>query len=302
MHRRAFLTQSGAALTLASGLVAASRPRVLAQATPPALASPIAIPASLAAYPRATVTIDDHAVTGPAGLTAGLTLVTVENRMSAANGPEHMIWGKLPSDVTADQAKAIFAAEPGPGTPPAATPDPGNALLDRTTIVGGPDFAAPGGSAVGLVNFTAGSYFLLNVFGGQSGAFMVGPAAANAVTTPPQADVTIKLHEMVIDGLDAAIPAGTHIWSVANTGAMPHELDLAPVDAGTTAQQFLTAISQPNAPFRPIPGNSILSPGQQAWQLLTLAAGTYAAACFVPFQWSGQPHAFMGMVKIFTVA
>ena len=87
---------------------------------------------------------------------------------------------------------------------------------------------------------------------------------------------------------------------MTNNGARPHELDTLPVDPGTAEQQFLDANAKPDAQFNPVGGDSILSPGQTAWPVIDLAPGTCAAACFVPFQWEGEPHAFMGMVKIFT--
>jgi hypothetical protein len=270
-----------------------------AQAAPEPEASP---PAALADFPRTTITIDDTAVTVPDGVTAGLTLVTVVNAMSPENGPEHMIWGKLPADVSRDDVLALLATEGTPAAAPAATPTEtaGDKLLDRMTIIGGPDLANPGGTASGVVAFEQGTYMLLNVFGSQLGFLEVGPATADAVTAPPAAEVAVTLVEMTFEGLDAGVPAGRHLWQVTNAGAMPHELNILPVAPGATEEQFLAAMSDPNAPFAPAAGNSILSPGQTAWPVVDLAPGTYAAACFVPFLWEGAPHAFMGMVKLFT--
>jgi hypothetical protein len=44
-----------------------------------------------------------------------------------------------------------------------------------------------------------------------------------------------------------------------------------------------------------------LSAGRTAWLVVDLAPGSYLAACFVPDRDSGAPHAFLGMLDVFTV-
>ena len=55
-------------------------------------------------------------------------------------------------------------------------------------------------------------------------------------------------------------------------------------------------------PFTSITGIAPASPGTQGWLVLDLAAGEYAAICFVPDTETGAPHFALGMIAPFTVA
>src|SRR5579884_517044 len=250
-------------------------------------------------YPAMTVTIDEKQLTVRPQVPAGLTFVTVKNTM--AKDGEHMIWGRLPDGVTRE---AVFAAATAAATPTNATPsglDPITELFSRMTIVGGPDWAPPGGGqAQGIVKFTEGTYLLANVFGEQVAFFDVVAPGPDAKTEEPKADFTVKLRNMVFVGLDQGVPAGKHLWKVENIDTMIHELAILSVEPETTEKDVLDQLEKnSDAPFVPVAGNSILSGGHTAWQLFDLKPGHYVALCAAPMNWSGPPHAFMGMIKVF---
>jgi hypothetical protein len=86
-----------------------------------------------------------------------------------------------------------------------------------------------------------------------------------------------------------------------------HEFALLKVPAGTTKAQLLQCLTGPQSsctlqsPPVDAGGAGALAPGGTHWIELHLAPGTYAALCFVPDINTGMPHAFMGMITVFTV-
>ncbi|HEU0116110.1 MAG TPA: hypothetical protein VFQ80_15595, partial [Thermomicrobiales bacterium] len=57
------------------------------------------------------------------------------------------------------------------------------------------------------------------------------------------------------------------------------------------------------ASFAPVAGQGIASRGVTSWQQFDFAPGRYAAVCMSPSAdpSSDEPHAMMGMVRLFTV-
>ena len=86
-----------------------------------------------------------------------------------------------------------------------------------------------------------------------------------------------------------------------------HEFQLVRVPAGTTKAALLQCLTGPQSACtlagEPIDsgGAASIAPGSTQWVELNLAPGTYAAWCFVPDINTGMPHAFMGMITVFTV-
>ncbi len=86
-----------------------------------------------------------------------------------------------------------------------------------------------------------------------------------------------------------------------------HEFQLVRVPAGTTKDALLQCLTGPQSACtltgEPIDsgGAASIAPGSTHWVELNLAPGTYAAWCFVPDIVTGMPHAFMGMITVFTV-
>jgi hypothetical protein len=86
-----------------------------------------------------------------------------------------------------------------------------------------------------------------------------------------------------------------------------HEFHLVRVPDGTTAAELLQCFTGPpsggalTVPPIDSGGAAAIAPGSTHWVELHLAPGTYAALCFVPDINTGMPHAFMGMITVFTV-
>lgn len=87
-----------------------------------------------------------------------------------------------------------------------------------------------------------------------------------------------------------------------------HEFALLRVPAGTTKSALLACLAGPPSgcklDFTQIMdsgGVGPILPGATQWVELHLKPGTYAALCFVPDIVTGMPHAFMGMITVFTV-
>lgn len=284
---------------------------------------PAALDPRLAGHPEVVIRLTAEKIEAPAQVAAGRTLLIEENLDSA---PGHAFVMRLPDDVAEAEIAAALAADAAPIA--VATPD----WFWRATFVGNPDRAAAnGGRAVGLVDFEPGRYLVGDPYRAPSqfARFEVpaGDAAdaADTAAAQPTADVAAKLYEMSIE-LPATVPAGPHVWSVANTGGMLHELTILPVPAGATVEQVQgalgavlageqaggvfeeqaapAALGSAWADWRPdlVAGISILSNGKPVSTQIDLAPGTYAAVCFIPLPQTGERHLAMGMTTLFTVA
>jgi len=288
MNRRSFLrTASGAT-------IAALGPRV-------GMAVAASDDVGLAGLdlPGVTVTVDDVGFAVPAGTTAGRVLMTVEN---AGANQLHFFAARVPDDVADEQLVAEMAADGEP------------AWFDMTklTMLGNPDWPAPGGLAKGVVDLAAGRWLLLDPIDGRVPAIWTVSEAANRVSEPePRAAVEVGLEEMAFAGLDGPLAAGAQVWKITNRGALEHEIAILPVAAGTTETMFTEQIAgmlqgeRDGGFWTPVGGQGIASRGVTSWQEFDLTAGTYAAVCMTPSARDDPadflPHALMGMVRIFTV-
>lgn len=288
MNRRAVLRGGAGALAVASGAVA-TRPRPLfaQEATPAATLAGLGLP-------EVTIAVDDAGFTVPTGTTAGRLLMTVEN----TGGKDlHFFAARIPDEVSDEQLAAEMEAESEP------------AWFDMTklTMLGTPDWPAPGGRAQGVVDVAAGRWLLVDPIDGRDVAlWTVGAGAAPAAE--PAADVEVGLAEMDFTGLDRPVPAGPRVWKITNRGALEHELALLPVPAGSTKEGVVQAIADllqgkgDPSQFAPVGGQGIASKGVTSWQRFDLEPGTYAAVCMSPMPGTDYaPHALEGMVEVFTV-
>lgn len=279
------------ALTSAAAMTLLPR-STFAQATPEAGMS----------YPELTVTLTDTALsTSSTTVPAGLVLLTVVNQ---AKHPDSAgILGPGPGQ-TFDQLKQAAA------TPTASNQFP--PFLYHATIVGGPGDIQPGQSGQAVINVPAGQWAVFDE--GNLQPVMVTATEGGATQPEPSAVLTITEVDFAFGGFDRPIQPGKQFWKVVNTGTQPHMLIMFGVPAGTTLAQVLQAVSQPeNAtpapgalsekdlmPVNPA-GVIMQSSGTTVWPLLDLAAGHYAALCFVPDERNGQPHAMEGMIAVFDV-
>lgn len=97
------------------------------------------------------------------------------------------------------------------------------------------------------------------------------------------------------------LPADGDIRFVNESTESPHFLEFQHVKAGTTRKDVIDSFSSNGRPDFALEGTQdvdLLSSNQRMNVHLHLPAGTYAIMCFFPDPKTGDPHAFMGMVRI----
>jgi hypothetical protein len=233
----------------------------------------------------------------PQQVEAGRTLVTFVNEI---DGDIAIEIGRLPAGTTVDDVKAALPSTSVPS------------WFYETVFPGSPGVIGAGGQAQAIVDLTPGNYivFAVDAPQGATALTVVAPASGTA-PVDPAASVTVSLQEFAFVTPEK-LTAGKQTWKIVNGGDQPHELNLAKVPDGTTLEQIHALMTLPEgaelpegAPdpstFVTAGGLGFISPGLTAWAILDLQPGTYAAFCYIPDQPTGTPHAFMGMVSIFTV-
>lgn len=283
MDRRRFTILASAALASV-----ATTPRLLArQATP--------TPAGLLTL---TVEVTDSMLVVPEQIPAGLTEITVTN--TGTRSDIHWLMASMPPGKTPEEIDEFLSSE-----------DDTDAIkFDDLGFVGAPDWPAPGGSVTGVVNLRPGVYLLVDIFGGRDIARteVIGDPPAIA---EPVSDLTVTLQEMTIDLPESAFTTEPQRWRIDNSGTMPHEVAVLPVDADLTEEQFMGLLSQPDdatptpggpsLDYEPVAAIGVLAAGNTSWLDLQLGPGRYVAMCAVPFG-TGYPHAMDGMFVFFDVA
>lgn len=289
---------------LAAFLLAALSLLVIVAAPASAHADTDSVVAALARYPELPVRVTETGIEAPAEVAAGRYRLVQEN---ATAEPAHFFVARLPEDVTDAAFEAALASPEEPE------------WFGRLTMTGNPDRAAPnGGRAEGIVDLPAGHYFLMDPTSDPlkvrrfdvTAASVATPAASSS---EPEPAVAVEMREMAFD-MPGVVPAGRHLWRVANIGALPHEIAILPVPGGATADQAVTAMgavfeggSAGDAvgpawagwSFVPVGGVGVTSPGGAAWAAIDLAPGSYVAFCFYPDAATGMPHLMQGMTTIF---
>jgi hypothetical protein len=252
-------------------------------------------------YPVLTVTVTDDAYTlDVAQVPAGLVVISVTN--ATEDSVDAAVVGPAPGQTAAQliAAAAIPPASPGDLAP----------FLYDATLPGGPVTVPANETREELVMLPAGDW---GVFGsdGQTPGIFAAVDGDGSRTDPPTAKVTVDMGDTSFSGLTNGVPAGPTLWKVTTTSTQPHSLMLVGVPAGTTAADVLAmfGVGEPAADgptaadLVPVSdGVSLQSDGQALWLPITLEAGTYAAACFVPDPATGKSHMEEGMVTVFEVA
>jgi hypothetical protein len=268
-------------------------------ATVSAQATPDASPSLLAGfgYPELAVTTDGATYDAPESIPAGRYVLTATN--SGAEGTEaDLVF--LPPDQTIDTLIAAMAA-------PEPTP-----WLFHIVFAGGSIIPA-GQTMHTVVDLTPGSWVVMSTGNPtpEPRTLTVTEAEGTPATaTDPVAGVVAQVQEYSII-LPENIPAGPQVWSVENTGAQPHFVEIISVPEGTTVPGIMAALGMADPPAEgPADlsaavghgGLSTLSVGLTGYVEMDLTPGTYAAFCFIPDIEAGVPHAAMGMITVFTVA
>jgi hypothetical protein len=305
MNRR--LTQTfvpiGAALAIALAILMIAGATVAAQeATPAASESRLAT----LGYPELRFVATDEGAEAPREAAAGRYLVVLENR-GTPGGPAAFTdvqFVRLPPGVTLEDLNALMTTEEG-----APLPD----WFGDIDTAGGIDVAA-GETGYAVLDLEPGEWF---VGIGDTNPFTPLMVTGDAAATPdpgpdPPADITVDLNEFTVD-LPDQIPSGRTVWHGRNIGAQTHFLTFVRTPELVTVEQVQSILALPEGGTPPpgVPDPSTvevlpyelrnLSPGREIWVELDLTPGYYAALCSLPDPASGQPHALLGEVDVFTV-
>lgn len=242
------------------------------------------------------VTTSDYHIALPDTLPAGETTVRVVN---TGRELHHVLFVRLNGDHDAGDLAAAMKGD---------APPPRWAELD-----GGPNGVSPGDTSLATtVPLTAGHYAVLcmipgpdgvpHVAKGMIGDLVVKPAAYPVAAATPSYGATITLFDYGYKE-SAPITGATQEVLVRNTGAQPHELELARLLPGKTmadlARWAQKMDSPPPAEF--LGGVAPIAPGGRNELALSLPPGHYVMLCFLPDAKDHAPHIAHGMVQEFTI-
>lgn len=198
-----------------------------------------------------------------------------------------------------------------------------HALLAISAAAGGADSITPGAEQDVIERLSPGHYVVVCFDTTANGTphFLLG--MAKSFWASDDASAPTDRNERVSDGAphaDGTILESDHLITVpqeiteherlllkVTVSDQTHEFQLLRVPDGTTAAELLQCFTGPpsgralTAPPIDSGGAAAIAPGSTHWVELHLAPGTYAALCFVPDIETGMPHAFMGMITVFTV-
>ena len=175
--------------------------------------------------------------------------------------------------------------------------------IRNVTSYGGID-AAKGDTdnATFLIPKAAGTTVIFNDSGNvpkQKTVLTVGDAAGAQTLPKAAAHVVAKTNKRF--GGDTTLPAQGVVRFTNRSTESPHFMYLQHAKKGTTRKQVIDSLQQKGKPSWALNGsegtNFVMHPLSQDLEL-NLPAGTYAMMCFFPDPKTGQPHAFMGMVRM----
>lgn len=280
------LRRSVFALALLTPILAACRP----DAQP---AAETETPGIAAVAPQEVVirARDNVFYEAPETLPAGLTNVRLVN-----DGPMfHHVWiVRLEDGRTLNDLLEHFQG----GNPPPSW------MID----VGGPNTpGAPGEETAAIVDLQPGRYAIIcvidlpdgvpHVMKGMAHEMTVTPSGGPAATLP-QADIVMTLDDYSFE-TDVPITPGTRTIRIVNAAAQPHEALIVKLDAGSTAEDFLAFVQNPEGapPGKVMGGVTGIAAGGMNQITLDFDMGDYALICFVPDAGDGKPHLAHGMIR-----
>ncbi|CAA9563106.1 MAG: hypothetical protein AVDCRST_MAG43-2091 [uncultured Thermomicrobiales bacterium] len=163
-----------------------------------------------------------------------------------------------------------------------------------------------GTTAEGFVTLLPGTYGVIDFATGQGTTFLATGESVEAVSIPATVAVT-ALDSMTYNGLEGAVPAGRQLWQLTNAGEMAHNIHIFSTPEGTTADDILESFSSEeqssdDGTSGGLMSTQTLSLGAVNHFYLDLEPGRHAAMCTESTDFSGPPHAFMGMIVTFDVA
>ncbi|MDB4884074.1 MAG: hypothetical protein JWL95_2840 [Gemmatimonadetes bacterium] len=103
----------------------------------------------------------------------------------------------------------------------------------------------------------------------------------------------------------ASIAPGQTTFRLVNDGKQLHHLSIMKLEHGKTYADFQAAMKKPGPPpawLVSVGGPNAAVPGGSVDATLTLEAGSYVIACFIPSPGEEMPHMMKGMVQPLTVS
>jgi hypothetical protein len=271
-------------------------------------------------YPEVTVAVSPDGVAAPAELPAGPHVVTFE---VAGDLIGYLNIVRMPAGLSDEERqRQMFAA----GVED--LPQPG------WTYFGGTNTPDVGETATFIADLEPGEYewaastYVPEQELAEGEAFeeefhfaplAVVEAADGEATPAADAEPTATVELEMTDDLrylvsPERVPAGPQLWRIANTGQHhAHHVVMFRVPNGTTAEQIsgeFTSLMSGTPPageplmaqFTWVGYAALQSGGTTTWAEFDLEQATYAVACFIIDQATGQPHLANGMVTVFEVA
>ena len=241
----------------------------------------------------------EYSYTLPDSIPSGTVTLVMRN---AGKEAHHAQFVKFNTGVTFQQFTA--ALQQGEG-----------AALALVSLTGGTGALDPGSNTETVtVNLTPGDYAVLCFLTGADGIphFAKGMIKALTVTgtattaaTKPNTTINITLKDFAFDSPDS-LPAGSNAWGISNAGPQPHEIQVAKLAAGGSANDVLNffATPTPSGPptFQSVGGFQGIDPNGNGTLTLNLSAGQYAFYCAIPDPTTGKRHLQEGMLKQVTVS
>jgi uncharacterized cupredoxin-like copper-binding protein len=180
--------------------------------------------------------------------------------------------------------------------------------------VGGPQQGTPGALADGTLLLEAGNYVIVchvpspgdgvpHAAKGMFKPLTVTPVAAASLAAEARADVEMRLTDYDFV-LSAPITAGRRTVRIVNQAAQFHEVFIARLAPGKTAQDAMRWIEggmQGPPPMMPAGGATGMATGRSMQLTADFAPGEYALLCFLPDAKDGKMHVAHGMMKQITV-
>jgi len=285
MHR--FFRRTTA--VLAMGVLGACSARDGAGTKPDSKASSGAKPTAV------TINATEYAFEMPAQIPAGIVTFNLATRGKELH---HAIVVRLDQGKTVDDMREALK-QPGP-PPPWAHP------------LGGPNAPDPAGESEATLSLAPGRYAVICFIPSPGGVphFAKGmltgfeATAGSGGQSEPDRDVAIQLTDYAFT-LSTPLTAGTHRIRVENRGPQLHEVALAQLAPGKTAEDVTKwesgGLKTPPPVTRFLGGASPMAPSGVVTFPVTLERGNYVLICFVPDAKDGRSHAAHGMVLQFTI-
>jgi len=275
----------------------AASPAAKPAASPAASPSPaaaLASPSPVATGRVVNFDATEYSFTLPDSLAAGQVTFVMRNTGKELHHAQLL---KLNSNVTIEQFMTALQQGEGPAL----------ALVSQT---GGTGVLDPGPNSEEVtLDLQPGTYvvacFVLgpdgipHVVKGMIKPLTVTAAAAGATTLSPNAPVVVTLRDFIFESPDT-IPSGRNTWRITNAGPQPHEIQVARLSQGGSAQDVLRFFTTPPAgppPYQSVGGFQGIDAGGSGFLTLSLTAGDYAFYCAIPDLNTGKRHLEEGMLK-----